>query len=859
MASERSRAEGADSPISSQPSEDFVRQVRDSLRHLHDRARLQIHPLATLASPQTDRRAPGRGKRLQDDLNQAIEALRPDPGVPDDSPAVRRYQLLARRYVEGLEAVEVQQQLAIGKTEYYANHQDALEAVASLLWERWQPDGAGAPAQPSAVPVPPLADVPRPPPVLDDARRHDLPAQLTSFVGRERELAELRGWLTDPETRLVTLTGPGGVGKTRLALQVARALAPAFLDGLRFVDLTAVTEPDRMLPALAQTLELQESGERPIRETIRTYLRNRAMLIVLDNFERVLPGGPALTDLLASCPGLRFLVTSRVALRLRGEREIVLAPLAVPDRGTTTDLSALERNAAVRLFITRAREARPDFALTAENGPAVAEICRRLDGLPLAIELAAARIKVFPASLLLARLENRLKTLTGGPRDLPERQQTLRATIGWSYDLLEESERALFRRLSVFVGGFGLEAAESVGAVGNTIELDAIDGIESLVTKSLVREQQAPVGTVRFAMLDTIREFALDALAERGELAAIRAVHAQHVFQIVTSLENDLTLFIYATHLADLEPDDGNLTAAIGWAEEQGEIDVALRIAAALGSLWASHGRLTEARTLLERLLGQSRAAESAMGRARALHILAGVLSLLGEPLAMFDPLAEALPLSRRLGDRRLCTFILHDLWWVGPYLGQWTEAEAYLAEALEIGRDTGDDVVVAWALNEQGIAAFWFEHDLAKAHDRWSKALAVARSIGARGLVAEMLNNLGLIAWQEGDLAGAQRIQQECLEIRWGSSDWRGATSALDCLAAIAVDHDDVRRALVIGGAVARWRAETGASYMKVWQDLLWAHVERARQGSDVGAEAWSVGQTMTLEQAVEYALESD
>ncbi|HEX9438481.1 MAG TPA: NB-ARC domain-containing protein, partial [Roseiflexaceae bacterium] len=379
----------------------------------------------------------------------------------------------------------------------------------------------------------------------------NLPAQITVFIGRERELAALRNLLGRDDVRLVTLTGPGGTGKTRLSLQIAAEALDMFAHGVWFVSLAPIGDPDLVAATIAQALGVREAGGRPIRELLRSYLREKRTLLLLDNFEQIVDAAPLISELLAFAPGLKVLVTSRTTLHLSGEREYPVPPLGLPptdDRRWTTDdrkagdptlewpnmrAETISQYEAVRLFIERAQAARADFAVTNENAPAVAEICARLDGLPLAIELAAARIKLFPPQALLGRLGNRLKLLTGGARDLPERQQTIRNTIDWSYQLLNDAEKTLFMRLGVFVGGCTIEAVEAVCNAEGDLPMDIIDGIAALTDKSLLRQEEGIDGEPRFTMLQTIRAYALDRLEALGSAEALWQQHAEYYLALV--------------------------------------------------------------------------------------------------------------------------------------------------------------------------------------------------------------------------------------------------------------------------------------------------------------------------------------
>jgi predicted ATPase/DNA-binding XRE family transcriptional regulator len=421
---------------------------------------------------------------------------------------------------------------------------------------------------------------PRPAPSERPRPEHNLPAQLTSFVGREREIGLVLDLLRRPDTRLVTLTGPGGTGKTRLAIRVAEELLDDVPDGIFFVALAPVADAPTIIQALAQALGVGGGPGHALEAGVADYLRDRRSLLLLDNFEHLLSGAPLVSRLLARCRDVKVLVTSRSALRLSGEQEFPLEPLPLPDLRRPPPASELAQNAAVALFVERAARARPGFALSADNAAALVGICVRLDGLPLAIELAAARVKLLPPPALLARLEgsSALRLLTDGARDLPARQQTLRATIGWSYDLLAPAEQRLFARVAIFVGGCDLEAAEAVCGDGPPegdaaaplapLDIEVIDGVASLVDKSLLRQEEGVGDEPRFAMLDTIREFGLERLAAAGEAAELRARHARHYLAMVEAGGP----FLLASELRQrrLAAEQDNVRTALRWLVEQG-------------------------------------------------------------------------------------------------------------------------------------------------------------------------------------------------------------------------------------------------------------------------------------------------
>ncbi|NTU83814.1 MAG: hypothetical protein HGA45_31315, partial [Chloroflexales bacterium] len=398
--------------------------------------------------------------------------------------------------------------------------------------------------------------------------RHNLPAQPTALIGREQERAAIDALLGRADIRLITLTGPGGTGKTRLALQAATELLDTFTDGVWFVDLAPISDSDLVIPTIMQTLGMKAQGQVTPLEQLRAHLRDKQLLLVLDNFEQVVEAAPRVAELLAAAPQLKMLITSRVVLHVRGEQEFPVPPLALPDQLQLLPLETVSQYAAVALFIARAQAVKPDFAITNQNAPAVAEICVRLDGLPLAIELAAARIKLFVPEALLKRLEWRLGVLIGGPRDAPERQQTIRNTIDWSYQLLDEGEQTLFRRLGVFVGGCTLEAAEAACNADGRLPFVVIEGVAALVDKSLLRQEEGPDGESRFVMLETIRAYALERLAESGELEAARQQHGRYY---ASTIIHEAGVKVYSSEatiwLDWFERELDNIRATLAWSQ----------------------------------------------------------------------------------------------------------------------------------------------------------------------------------------------------------------------------------------------------------------------------------------------------
>jgi predicted ATPase/class 3 adenylate cyclase len=729
-----------------------------------------------------------------------------------------------------------------------------------------------------------LPDLPRdfPPLKTLDRAQHNLPMQLTPLVGRDEAVRQVAGLLTRPDVRLVTLTGPGGIGKTRLALQVAAELVDRFADGVYLVSLGAIADPDLVIGAIAQTLGVRELGSAGREENLKTYLAGKTVLLVLDNVEQVIGAAPRVLELLMTCPGVNVLATSRVSLRLRGEHEYAAPPLSLPARRTPgvasgavdADLAELAQYAAVALFIERAQAVNRQFALTSANALAIAEICARLDGLPLAIELAAARTRLLSPQALLARLSSRLALLTGGARDLPERQQTLRNTIAWSYDLLAPAEQALFRRLAVFAGGCTVDAAEAVCVAPegtNRLAVEVLDGADSLAAQSLLRQiEGSEDGEPRFQMLETIREYGLEQLRASGEAEALRQSHLTYFLSLAERAEQGFHSPEEGRWLTALEREHDNFGAALGWARERAEAaTVGLRLAGALAYYWFRRGYLTEGREWLEGLLalagygreGGQAAIQDQMTPApvlaRALYGAGDLAVWQGDyPHAMIH-LEQCLALAREVGDVGLAVDALNRLG-ITSYLGDDPRpATQRWEEGLALARALGDPSRLAGPLNNLGEAAY-FQGDLERAASYYEEALASVRQAGDLNGLIVMLGNLGNIARRQGDLAKAKALYREALEGARQSGDPRTVAGVVEGMAMVIAASGDGARAARLIGACAAARDAIGAPYLPNERaDLAEAlPPTRASLGEEGWAAAFAAGRLLTSEQAIREAL---
>jgi predicted ATPase len=733
-----------------------------------------------------------------------------------------------------------------------------------------------------------------------------LPLPRSRLIDREQELAQAKTLLQEDDVGLVTLTGPGGVGKTRLALQVAADLTPQFADGVAFVSLASLKDPELVELPVARALQVPEADGQSLGERLLEYLRPRQLLLLLDNTEQLVSAAPLAAQWLEADPGLKLLVTSREPLRVRDERVVPVLPLALPDAEHLPDLDTLAQVPAVALFVERVREVKPDFALTADNAQAIAEICRRLDGLPLALELAAARSNVLPPEALLARLVHRLPLLTHGARDLPQRQQTLRNTIAWSYDLLDESDKALFQQLAVFVGGFTLEAVEAVcvfdtASPASSSEADegaVLEQLAQLLDKSLVQAQQGVGGEPRFTMLETIHEYAQEQLEASGERATVQQRHAAYFLRLSEEADPHMFRPEREVWMERLDREEANLRAALAWSKaDKNAVQTGLRLVRALSFYWVLHSSVHEGRTWTEGMLERTDGTDRSAARGRALHGAGWLAWAEGDYEAASLRTEESLPILREIGDKQesgnaeeLLGLVrmgqqniaaarplleeshtlfkeLGDVWGEASTLyllgmaayfsGDRAAARAHYEESLRLFRQFGDVFGVTLLVSALEVVVLP-QRDEETARSLYEQSLPLLRASRDRGRLGMILINIGDI-WlhQNGDEQQAKMLYKQGLHL-WQDmqrvDNGLGIIRSLAGLAEVAAAQGQAERAGRLFGVADRLLPSASR-----FRDTLNRRIAATRDHLDVAAftAGWTAGQAMTQEQAISDALQ--
>lgn len=795
---------------------------------------------------------------------ELIETVWPETFVTDDS--------LVQCMVELRRALDDHEQLLL-KTVPRRGYVFAAEVTRSATNSDGVP--AADPPHPTERRDLPLAEVAR--------KRVDLPIPRTSLIGRDRQVAEAVELLLRPNVRLLSLTGAGGSGKTRLALAVAATVDERFRAGVQFVGLASIINPTLVPSAIAKALDVRQAAERTIAQLIGDQLQAAGpFLLVLDNFEQVLPAATFIAEILETCPSLKVLVTSRAGLRVYGEQEFPVAPLA--------------QDSAVELFVQRARAVRPSFVMNSDNSPAIREICARLDGLPLAIELAAARTKVLSPSTMLDRLQSRLQLLTGGALDLPERQKTLRNTIDWSHGLLNEAEQKLFRRISVFVGGCTFEAAEAVCNTHHDLDIDLFEGLSSLMDKNLIYTVELPGAEPRFAMLETIREYALERLCVSGEESATRRAHAAYSLVLAEEGNPELNAADRGAWLARCDIEIDNFRAALDWLFQTSDLDWGVRLAMALFRFWDMRERLAEGRARLEtilRLAGNNYSHERAKistflgaltttqrdfpaakfyleqslslyerlgdhwGVAASLNALAITARERGDYSSAYKIFEKSLACWRALSDQIATARCLHNFANLMKVLGDYSGADAALREAAAMFEELGDRSGAAWSINQQGDVARE-QGNLSVAQDLYQQALFSFRDAGDRWGCARSLADLGKVYCERGHYDAAHAAYREALRIFAELGHRRGLARILEGCACLALAQGSAERALKLAAAAAHLRRMISAPLLQMEQQKLEQTLLPAWESlsDQEGKEVWAEGSAMGVEEAIQYSL---
>jgi predicted ATPase len=682
-------------------------------------------------------------------------------------------------------------------------------------------------------------------------RPTNLPVQPTPLIGREVELAAVAELVSRGDVRLVTLTGPGGCGKTRLALQAAAELVEEFPHGVYFVGLEPIADIALVLPTIAQTVGLRESGGPSLADRLKDLLADKRLLLVLDNVEQLVDAAPELAKLLATAPELKLLVTSRTPLNLSGEHDFSVPSLSLPDLAHLPELASISQYEAVALFVDRARAVKADFAVTSANAPAVAEMCVRLDGLPLAIELAASRAKLLSPQALLARLEQRFDLLVGGPRDMPARQQTLRATIDWSYGLLGRDEQTLLARLAVFVGGCTLEAVEAVcGGEG------LLTGLTTLIDSNLLRQEEQPDGEPRFTMLESIRAYSLDLLEASGEAADVRRRHAHHFVSVARRIEDDVRTTVDVDWLA-LEREHDNFRAALNWLSAHDEAESLVQLTAGLVHFWVRRGHVAEGKSWCEIGLTLAPQLPPAL-EAQAWLSAASVMWYVDENRRAREYATHALELFRRIGDRYHEARSLATAAIGAGNMGDYAEADSLAEAAKTIWRELGElETQVLQVTHNQGLWAM-DDGDRPRARACLEENLTGSRQLGSDQQTGNAAADLGILALFEHRHADAVPLFVESLESARRTGWPLNIAYCLRGLGSVAVEKGETETAARLLGAAEGVEERIGGliqPYARRVFDEAAAEVHERLEQPAIAA-AWAAGRALSEADAVSFAL---
>ena len=688
-------------------------------------------------------------------------------------------------------------------------------------------------------------------------RTSNLRPYFAPIIGRRSEISDVTHLLREERVRLVTMTGIGGTGKTRLAHAVAETMLPEFADGVFMIELSSVSLPELVTASIAQPLGVKDAGGRPVLDILKDYLSDKQMLLVLDNFEQVVDAAPQIAELLAAAEGLKVLVTSRFLLHITAEYEFVVPPLLPPSGELLSSFETIKRNDAVQLFVQRAQAVDPNFNLTAENGRSVAEICGRLEGLPLAIELAAARTKILSPSAILSKLESRLKFLTGGPRDLPERQRTMQGAIDWSYDLLDENEKAVFRRLSVFSGSFSVEAAEAVcGWQESKDEVEVIDAIASLLDKSLLIRVDGKGGEYRFGMLEVVREYAEQALHSAGENDAATHAHAEYFVSLGEKAEPFLQAAQTAEWLDRLEDEHDNLRAAMQWSLTN-DPSFAVRLAVAVRNFWLLHSHLSEGYRWLKAALESGGEPPAAL-RFKLMNGLGLAARFRGDYETARKAYEDGLAAGKEAGDKQGVALSSRGLGLVAMQQGDTAAARDFFESGLAISRELDDKFGIAISLSFLGDLARTERH-FSRARPLFEESLALFRDLDNKSAVSDALNNLGAACFGEGDLRLSKQHFAEAANLAFDLGNKMTISYSLDGFAALAVENGDLKRAAQLCGAAEALRESIGYKIEPAEAVFRDVYLERLRARLDTKEfrEAFDRGHAVEPEEAVAIAFE--